>query len=95
MENWFGIANGQISSVFELSSRDMFAFPFSDNKLSNYQWIFTKLAMCINIVEVCFGIANRQILSIFDRVTCPRYDSGRVSLFHIFISYNYSPALKK
>ena len=71
----------------ELSSRDTFAFPFLD-KLSNYQWIFTKLAMCINIVEVCFGIANGQILSVFDRVTCQGYDSDRVSSFHIFISYN-------
>ena len=28
--------------------------------------------MCIDIVEICFGIANGQILSIFDRVICPQ-----------------------
>ena len=27
--------------------------------------------MCIDIVEIWFGIANRQISSIFDRVICP------------------------
>ena len=26
--------------------------------LSKYQWIFTKLGMCIDIVEILFGIAN-------------------------------------
>ena len=32
---------------------------FSDDNLSKYQWIFTKLGMCIDIVENPFGIANR------------------------------------
>ena len=41
-------------------------FSFLDDNLSKYQWIFTKLDMCIDIVEICFGIANGQILSIFD-----------------------------
>ena len=34
--------------------------------------------MCIYIVKICFGNANGQILSIFDRVTCLRH-------VHIFI----------
>ena len=33
---------------------------FLDDNLSNHQWIFTKLGMCI-IVEICFGIASGQI----------------------------------
>ena len=37
----------------ELSARD--------NNLSKYQCISTKLGMCIAIVEIWFGIANRQI----------------------------------
>ena len=37
----------------------------SDDNLSKYQWIFTKLGMCIDIMEIWFGIANGQILSIF------------------------------
>ena len=34
---------------------------------------FTKLGMCIDIVELCLGIANGQISSIFDKVICPQY----------------------
>ena len=41
-------------------------FSFPDDNLSKYQWIFTKLGMCIDIVEIWFGIANGQISSIFD-----------------------------
>ena len=33
---------------------------------SKCQWIFTKLGMCIDIVEIWFGIAYGQISSIFD-----------------------------
>ena len=50
----------------ELSDRDMPLFSFPDDNLRKYQWIFAKLGMCINIVEIWFWIANRQILSIFD-----------------------------
>ena len=31
-----------------------------DDNLSKYQWIFTKLGMCIDIVEIWFGITNWQ-----------------------------------
>ena len=41
-------------------------FSFPDDKLSRRQWIFTKLGMCIDIVEIWFGIANGQISSNFD-----------------------------
>ena len=40
---------------------------------SKSQWIFIKLGMCIDIVEIWFGIANGQILSMFDGVICPRH----------------------
>ena len=39
---------------------------FPDGNLSECQWIFTKLGMCIDIVEIRFWIANGQISSIFD-----------------------------
>ena len=45
-------------------------FWFPDDNLSKHQWIFTKLGMCIDIVETWFGIANGQISSIFDGVIC-------------------------
>ena len=50
---------------------------------------FTKLCtcMCIDIVEICFGNANGQISSNFDRVICPGYDSGGVLSFHVFIKF--------
>ena len=40
----------------------------SDNNLSKCQWIFTKLGVCIGIVQIRFGIANHangKISSIF------------------------------
>ena len=69
-EIWFGIANGQISSMFngvtcpqhdnlpKLSARDTPIFWFPDDNWSKHQQIFTKLGMCIDIVEIWFGIAN-------------------------------------
>ena len=39
-----------------------------DDNLSKCQWIFTKLSMCIDIVEIWFRIADGQSLSILDRV---------------------------
>ena len=50
----------------ELSARDSPIFLFPDDNLSKHQWIFTKLGMCIDIIEIWFGIANGQISSIFD-----------------------------
>ena len=34
--------------------------------------------MCIDIVEIWFGIANGQISSNFYGVTCPGHDNGGV-----------------
>ena len=44
-----------------LSAQDMLIFSFPDDNLSKRQWIFTKLGMCIDIVEIWFGIAIGQI----------------------------------
>ena len=49
----------------ELSARNISVFSFLDNNFSKYQWIFTKLGMCIYFVEIRFGIANGQSSSIF------------------------------
>ena len=35
-------------------------FYFPEDNLRKYQWIFTKLDMCIDTVEIWFGIANGQ-----------------------------------
>ena len=50
-----------------------FIFLFPDDNWSKYQWIFTKLGLCIDIVEIWFGIATGQISSISDRVICPQH----------------------
>ena len=43
--------------------RPFVPFSFPDDNLSKHQWIFTKLGMCIDIVEIWFRIFNGQISS--------------------------------
>ena len=64
----------------QLSLSSLPIFPFPNDNLSKHQWIFTKLGMCIDIVEIWFGIANRigQISTNFDGIICPRHA-------HIFV----------
>ena len=59
-------------------------FLFPEDNLHKYQWILTKLDVCIDIEEIWFWTANGQISSIFDSCLLP-HDSGRVLSFHIFI----------
>ena len=77
VEIWFGIVNGQISSIFNnyLPTTDLY-FHFRMITLLKFQWIFIQLGMCIDIVEIWFGIADGQISSIFDSYlpgTCPYF----------------------
>ena len=60
--------NNLITSVSNVRP-SVFSFP--DDSLSKCQWIFTKLDVCIDIVEIWFVMVNGQISSIFDKVTCP------------------------
>ena len=62
------IANGHISSIIftELSARDTSIVSFQDNNLNKSQQFFTELDMCIDIVEIWFGIAIGYISSVFD-----------------------------
>ena len=60
---------------------------------SKYQWVLTKLGMCIDIVEIWFGIANGQISSIFDSylpATCQYFTFWMIILVSI---YGFSPDL--
>ena len=52
------------SSVHPSFVRPSVRFSFPDDNLSKHQWIFTKLGMCIDIVEIWFGIANGQMSSV-------------------------------
>ena len=45
----------------ELFAHNTSAFSFPDDNLSDCQWILTKLGMCIDIVQIWFGIANGHI----------------------------------
>ena len=65
LESWYGIANGQISSIIELSALHMSVFSFANNKLVNTNGFSAKLGMCIDIMEIGLGIANDRIVSIF------------------------------
>ena len=40
----------------ELSAHNRSVFSFLYDNFSKYQWIFTKLDVYIDIVEICFGL---------------------------------------
>ena len=62
---------GKFRQIFtELTAPDMLIFSFLDNNLSKKRGILTKLAICIDIKEIWFGIANGEILSNFYGVIC-------------------------
>ena len=73
VEIWFAIANGLISSIFDrdICSRLIHIFKFRDDKLSKYQWIFTNLGKCIDIIIDLLGIASGQISLNFDKSYLP------------------------
>ena len=77
-------------SVCRLSLCPSIHISFLDDNLSKRQWIFAKLGMCIDIVEIWFGVANGQISSIVDRVTaCHMIMAGYYCfVFFIFTSSN-------
>ena len=50
------------------------AFSFPNDNLNKCQWIFTRLGMCIDIVEIWCGIASGLITSIFNELSA-RYTS--------------------
>ena len=43
----------------ELSACSTSIFSFMDDIFSKYQWIFTKLGICIDVVKICNVIASR------------------------------------
>ena len=66
-------------SVCLPSFRPSVHISFPDVNLSKPQWIFTKLGIFIDIVEIWFGIANGQISLNFDGVICLRHAHSFVS----------------
>ena len=74
-----GLLMGKYHQFWQLSARGRSIFSFPGDNFSKYQWLFTKLGVCINIVEICFGVADRQISSIFDS-----YLPGTRRYFHFW-----------
>ena len=68
-------------------------FWFSDDHLSKCQWIFIKLGVFIDIVEIWFGIVNGQISSIFDRVICSRQICFHFRMITLVNVNGFSPNL--
>ena len=70
MEIWSGIANGQISSIFDgVIARDTPIFSFPDDNLTKHQWIFTKLGMCIELRRSGLGLLMGKFRQIFTELT--------------------------
>ena len=42
--------------LIELAASNKSDFSFPEDNLSKYQWIFNKLGVCIDIVEICLGL---------------------------------------
>ena len=73
-----GLLMGKFRQFFtELSACDRSIFSFWDDSFSKNQWIFTKLGVCIDIVQICSGIVDRQVSSFFDS-----YLPGTCRYFH-------------
>ena len=75
-------------SLSHMSIHPSICFSFPDDNLSKHQWIFTKLGVCIDIMEICFGIANGQILSNFYGVICLWHDNSGVLRGLYYMSAN-------
>ena len=56
----------------ELSALDTSIFSFLDNNFNKYLWIFTKLGMCIDVLDICFGIANGQFHQFFTKLSASK-----------------------
>ena len=82
----------------KLSARDTLIVSFRDDNLSKCQGFLTKYGTCIDIKEIWFGIANKQIsfflffffFFFFDRVICPWNNNGGVLSFKVLILIVYS-----
>ena len=78
-----GLLIGKFQQIsMELSALDTPKFPFPGDNLSKCQEILTKVGTCIDVI---FVIADRQISSVVDKVSCPRHDNGGVLSFYVFI----------
>ena len=71
LRSGLGVLMGKVCIFLtELPANDTTIFLFPNENLSKCQWIFTKLSMCIDIMEIWFGITNGQTATILKSVIC-------------------------
>ena len=66
---WFHVGRPCVCPSVRPYVRPSVRFSFPYDNLSKHQWIFTKLGMCIDIVDIWFGITNGQISSNFTELS--------------------------
>ena len=90
MEAWFGIANGQISSNFDIGicPRDAHIF-VSDDNLSKCQGILTKLGTCIDSKEILSWIVCQFLteLSASDTIMAGYYGFAFLFKVNVFLTH--------
>ena len=85
LRSGLGLLMGKFSQFLTVFCPPHIRISFLDDNLRKSQWIFSKLGLCIDIIEVWFWTAYEETLLIFDRVICPPHDSGGVLSLHVFI----------
>ena len=85
---WTSLCLSVLPSAYPSICHPSVRISFPDNNLSKHQWIFTKLGMWIDIVEIWFGIAIGQTSPIFDSVICLPH--VHVFIFQMITSVNVS-----
>ena len=82
MVGYYGFTLYVRVSVHPSVVRPSVCFSFPDDNLSKHQWNFTKLGICIDSLEIWFGIAND-----FYGVMCPQHDDAAryYSLMFLFL----------
>ena len=65
-------------------------FSLPDDNLSKYQWIFSNLGICIGIMEIWCGIANRQIFQFLTELS----DLDTIMAEHYCFTFSLYPAIR-
>ena len=87
------MANGQISPLLtKLSARHNSIFSFLDDKLRKYQWIITKLGMCVDIWISGLGLHMSKLRHFLTVIYRP-HDNGGVLSYHVFYCLLILPSI--
>ena len=69
--------------LIELSAHDRSVFSFLDDNFSKWQWIFTKLGVCIDIVEIWFRMLMGNFVILLHNIAF-----GRILVLSVFFRQN-------